>query len=78
MKVAIDQEGFVVAIGSVDFDSNVEVIDIEVPEQIVEAFIKGATVRYVNQQLQILTEEEFLQYLISKPKPKEIREQNES
>lgn len=76
MKVAIDQEGFVVAIGSVDFDSNVEVIDIEVPEQIVEAFIKGAIVRYVNQQLQILTEEEFLQYLMSKPK--EIREQNES
>lgn len=75
MKVAIDQEGFVVAIGSVDFDSNVEVMDIEVPEQIVEAFIKGAIVRYVNQQLQIMTEEEFLQYLMSKPKE---RRQNES
>ncbi|MEM4958364.1 MAG: hypothetical protein QXX12_00640 [Nanopusillaceae archaeon] len=75
MKVAIDQEGFVVAIGSVDFDSNVEVMDIEVPEQIVEAFIKGAIVRYVNQQFQILTEEEFLQYLMSKPKE---RRQNES
>jgi len=74
MKVAIDQEGFVVAIGSVDyFDSNVEVMDIEVPEQIFEALITGKTIRYVNQQFQILTEEEFLQYLASKPK----KEQNE-
>lgn len=77
MKVIIDEENFVKLISASiiedDFTvaENEQIIEVEVPQQIHDAFVTGKLIRYVDGDFVVLTEEEFLQYLMSKAELKE-------
>lgn len=83
MKVIIDEENFVKAIfiniAEDDFTvaENEQIIEVEMPRQVYEEFIKGKPVRYVDEDFVVLTEEEFLQFLLSKADPKEKKQKEE-